>query len=300
MVYIHFPSSLTEEELMLQAKYQKLKKKKKALQAMKAPKPEVEKTPTLKHPAEARDAREVAKKLIKSGAISAIIRPPERHDTAGFKRSRGLERKLSASDRVLAGFQPFSASQGGDSPAEEPLPDPKKPKVQSLYDTFVPSKISEGLTTPPRKEESLVSLSPIKEGSTMRPDKPKSGHTIYVFGFDITEDLLKKTFQPFGHVVNISMEVEKNCGFVTFDKVEAADKAIADVNGTTVGSTQLKVSLARRQPVIEPINDASSSTTWSTIGTRKLNYANDYLTLLFHRLQRRGMPKRALIKTDEV
>lgn len=27
MVYIHFPSNLTEEELMLQAKYQKLKKK---------------------------------------------------------------------------------------------------------------------------------------------------------------------------------------------------------------------------------------------------------------------------------
>lgn len=27
MVYIHFPSHLTEEELMLQAKYQKLKKK---------------------------------------------------------------------------------------------------------------------------------------------------------------------------------------------------------------------------------------------------------------------------------
>lgn len=27
MVYIHFPSNLTEEEIMLQAKYQKLKKK---------------------------------------------------------------------------------------------------------------------------------------------------------------------------------------------------------------------------------------------------------------------------------
>lgn len=27
MVYIHFPTNLTEEELMLQAKYQKLKKK---------------------------------------------------------------------------------------------------------------------------------------------------------------------------------------------------------------------------------------------------------------------------------
>jgi negative elongation factor E len=33
-----------------------------------------------------------------------------------------------------------------------------------------------------------------------------------------------------------------------------------------VSGIQLKVSLARRQPVIEPINDASSSATWSTIG----------------------------------
>nr|CAG4652231.1 EOG090X0F8Z [Triops cancriformis] len=268
MVYIHFPSSLTEEELMLQAKYQKLKKKKKALQAMKAPKPEVEKTPTLKHPAEARDAREVAKKLIKSGAISAITRPPERHDTAGFKRSRGLERKLSVSDRVLAGFQPFSASQSGDSPAEDPLPDSKKQKVQNLYESFVSSKPTDGLATSPRKEETLPSMSPVKESPPARPEKPKSGYTIYVFGFDITEELLKKTFQPFGQVVNISMEVEKNCGFVTFDKTEAADKAITEVNGTTVSGVQLKVSLARRQPIIEPINDASSSATWSTIASR--------------------------------
>lgn len=39
------------------------------------------------------------------------------------------------------------------------------------------------------------------------------------------------------------------------------------MNGSMVSGIQLKVSLARRQPVIEPINDAASSTTWSTIGT---------------------------------
>ena len=35
--------------------------------------------------------------------------------------------------------------------------------------------------------------------------------------------------------------------------------------GSVVQGIELKVSLARRQPVIEPINDASSSATWSTI-----------------------------------
>ncbi len=86
---------------------------------MKAPKLEPEKTPTLKRPAEARDAREVAKKLLKSGAISAIRKPCEKTETAGFKRSRGLERKLSSSDRAPSGFQPFSASQGSMVPSEE-------------------------------------------------------------------------------------------------------------------------------------------------------------------------------------
>lgn len=116
---------------MLQAKYQKLKKKvysninhgkklalrslyfqKKAVLALKAPKPEPEKTPALKRPAEARDAREVAKKLLKSGAISAIPKPAEKTEKTIFKRSAGLERKLSSSDRAPSGYQPFSASQG--------------------------------------------------------------------------------------------------------------------------------------------------------------------------------------------
>jgi negative elongation factor E len=38
MVYIHFPANFTEEELMLQAKYQKLKKKKKSSASFKGPK----------------------------------------------------------------------------------------------------------------------------------------------------------------------------------------------------------------------------------------------------------------------
>nr|CAG4641265.1 EOG090X0F8Z [Eulimnadia texana] len=264
MVYLHFPSNLTEEELMLQAKYQKLKKKKKALQALKAPKPEPEKLP-VKRPAEARDAREVAKKLLKSGAISAITKPVERHETAGFKRSRGLERKLSLSDRAPSGFQPFSASQGSMVPPEEPMNEPKvKAKVPNLYENFVTSREPEPVppSKSPTKEPVAPSASPTKQ------ERPKTGHTIYVFGYGITEDILKKAFQSYGNIVNISMEIEKNCGFVTFDKTTSADRAITEINGSMVSGIQLKVSLARRQPVIEPINDASSSTTWSTIAAR--------------------------------
>lgn len=56
---------------------------------MKAPKPEPEKPMLPKRPAEARDAREVAKKLIKSGAISAITKQ-QKEPEHGFKRPRGM------------------------------------------------------------------------------------------------------------------------------------------------------------------------------------------------------------------
>lgn len=38
------------------------------------------------------------------------------------------------------------------------------------------------------------------------------------------------------------------------------------MDGSMVSGIQLKVTLARRQPQIEPINDASSSAAWATLG----------------------------------
>ncbi|KAB0796658.1 hypothetical protein PPYR_10756 [Photinus pyralis] len=246
MVYIHFPANFTEEELMLQAKYTKLKKKKKALQALKAPKPEPEKPVVPKRPAEARDAREVAKKLIKSGAISAIPKQEKRPEQA-FKRPRGLERKL-ISEKTVSGYQPFSAVQADDGPDN---PGNQPPRIKNLYDTFANQR--------DREERGLT------EKQREKTDKPRQGNTIYVTGYKITEEFLKKHFSTVGNIVNISMEIEKNRGFVTFDKVEASDRAIAEMDGSMVSGIPLKVSLARRQPQIEPINDATSSSTWSTL-----------------------------------
>ncbi|XP_039287139.1 negative elongation factor E [Nilaparvata lugens] len=254
MVYLHFPNHHTEEELMLQAKYHKLKRKKKALQALKSPRVETERTPTAlsKRPIEARDAREVAKKLIKSGAIPAIAKTPKRPEQAGFKRPRGLEKKLSGSERMVSGFQPFSATQPEDQEADV------RPRVKNLYESMMSAR---------DKEEGRANEK-VKEPG--KPDKPRQGNTIFVSGSfapgsNITEDLLKKAFQPCGNIVNISMEVEKNRGFVTFDKTDAAERAIAEVNGSMVSGVPLKVTLARRQVVIEPINDVSSSSAWCTI-----------------------------------
>lgn len=249
MVYLHFPSNLTEEELMLQAKYCKLKRKKKALQDLKAPKQEAERIPQApKRPTEARDAREVAKKLIKSGVITAPKTPKRPEQT--FKRSRGLERKLNSTEKTISSYQPFSATQ------EEEETETARPRVKDLYNSFVGAQDtgerSVGDTQTPTKQEA----------------KPRTGNTcttIFVCGYKITEDYLKKHFQSFGNIINISMEVEKNRGFITFEKLEAANRAISEMDGSMVSSIQLKVSLARRQPIIEPVGDAMSSSMWSPI-----------------------------------
>ncbi|KAL0279962.1 UNVERIFIED_CONTAM: hypothetical protein PYX00_001402 [Menopon gallinae] len=214
----------------------------------KSPKPEPEKTTTLpKRPAEGRDAKEIAKKLVKSGAITTS-KTPKRTEQTGFKRPMGLERKLSGVERTVSGYQPFSATQPEEAPDAE-----TRPKVKNLYDSFVSAR--------DREERGLND----KQKDPAKPDKPRQGNTIFVSGYKITEDLLRKTFQGSGNIVNVSMEIEKNRGFVTFDKMEAAERAINEMDGSMVSGVQLKVSLARRQPVVEAINDASSSSTWSTI-----------------------------------
>lgn len=99
----------------------------------------------------------------------------------------------------------------------------------------------------------------------VRTEKPRTGNTIYVSGKNVSEDFLKKHFGDYGTIVNISMEIEKGRGFITFSKPEATEKAIAEKHGKAIGGIQLQVQLARRQPQIEPINDASSSAVWSTL-----------------------------------
>ncbi|XP_016978857.1 negative elongation factor E [Drosophila rhopaloa] len=259
MVYIHFPTNLTEEEQMLQAKYQKLKKKKKALQAHKAPKPEPESSLTLKRPTDARDAREVARKLIKSGAIPAIQKQTKQDQTS-FKRPKGQERaKRSTSETSVASYQPFSSTQN--DVAQETIISEiikEEPRRQNLYQHFA--------TERDREERGVPEKVPM---DTVQPEKPRAGNTIFVSGNKVTEDFLKKTFNDYGTIVNVSMEIEKSRGFVSFAKPESADRAIAEMHGKNVNGINLQVQLARRQPQIEPINDASSSAVWSSIAASK-------------------------------
>ncbi len=279
MVFLQFPSALTEEEVMLQNKYAKLRRKKKQLAAIKnsggsggggakADDPstsadhdhELMLKKKKKPIPEAKDAKEVAKKLIRSGAIAAIQKSVEKgresEKSMGFKRSQGmskskyilssfrclitiamassgLERKLqTGSMDARAGYQPFSATHGPgggfDTGGEDMNPEPPEPpkKVKNLYESFVSARDREERGLSERDKHS---------------DKPRTGNTVYVFGYNVTEDIMRATFTaPNTKIVNISMEVEKNCGFVTFDKPEAAETAITEHNGSVVQGIELK------------------------------------------------------------
>lgn len=127
--------------------------------------------------------------MIKSGVITAPKTPKRPEQT--FKRSRGLERKLNSTEKTISSYQPFSATQ------EEEEIEAARPRVKDLYNSFVGAQDtgekSAGDTQSPSKQEV----------------KPRAGNTIFVCGYKITEDYLKKHFQSFGNIVNISMEVEK-------------------------------------------------------------------------------------------
>jgi negative elongation factor E len=63
----------------------------------------------IKRPSDARDAREVARKLLKSGSIQPILKPALKQDQTSFKRPKGQERKRIHSDNSgSVPYQPFS------------------------------------------------------------------------------------------------------------------------------------------------------------------------------------------------
>uniref|UniRef100_T1H6L7 Negative elongation factor E n=1 Tax=Megaselia scalaris TaxID=36166 RepID=T1H6L7_MEGSC len=160
---------------------------------------EPEKPISLKRPADARDAREVARKLIKSGAIPAIQKQQTKQDQTSFKRPKGQERKRIPSEAGVSSYQPFSSTQNdvaqefliNEMIKEEPVRGP------NLYQKY---------STEREKDEKVDK----KTSSSCRQyNKPRAGNTIFVSGNKVNEEFLKKHFSNFGSIVNVSMEIEK-------------------------------------------------------------------------------------------
>lgn len=82
MVFISFPTSTTSEEETLLKKYEKLEKKRNALEKSIKPEPEVV-AQTNSKPVEAKDAKKVIERLKKTGQLPQIINTAKKSE---FKR----------------------------------------------------------------------------------------------------------------------------------------------------------------------------------------------------------------------
>jgi polyadenylate-binding protein len=83
-------------------------------------------------------------------------------------------------------------------------------------------------------------------------NQQNQGINLYVKGFDasVTEDVLKAAFVPFGNVLNSKVMKDaqgasKKFGFITVATTEEAQKAIAELNGKTIGNSIVHVDVAK-------------------------------------------------------
>lgn len=58
------------------------------------------------------------------------------------------------------------------------------------------------------------------------------------------------------------MDTPRNCALVTYEKMASSDQLFAELNGMQVELVQLKVSIACKQPMLDP---ATGKSVWSSL-----------------------------------
>lgn len=278
-----FTSKLTEEEEFLKKRYVILRKKKKNLQQLRSKRKQeeaeasetgpskkkmkkgitrsisesVKQTGPEKNAAVARIRNissfnaaantAAAKELIKSGAIKLKV-----ETKTTFKRSLAKKKREETGKKPV--FQPFNPGSASSSDQNE---DPSPTKTVS--DQKNPTSNNSSKTTNNRKE-GYNRFS--KENRKFDRSAPRKGNTIYIHGYELSASLLEEHFTKFGKIIKVDIEQNSKSGFITFNSFEAADKAIDKMNDAMVAGTRLKVSLARRQRMLE---SAVSSSVWAPL-----------------------------------
>ncbi|MED6267936.1 hypothetical protein CHARACLAT_017116 [Characodon lateralis] len=93
----------------------------------------------------------------------------------------------------------------------------------------------------------------------------RKGNTVYVYGSGLVEDSLRSTFSQHGNIIDLSMDNPRNCAFITFEKMESADQAVVELNGAVVGDVHIKVSIARKQPMLDA---ATGKSVWASLAVQ--------------------------------
>ncbi|PKA63724.1 Polyadenylate-binding protein RBP45B [Apostasia shenzhenica] len=71
--------------------------------------------------------------------------------------------------------------------------------------------------------------------------------TIFVGGLDpnVTEDVLRQVFSPYGELVHVKIPAGKRCGFVQFVNRACAEEALMMLQGTQLGGQKVRLSWGR-------------------------------------------------------
>ncbi|XP_043994033.1 negative elongation factor E isoform X3 [Gambusia affinis] len=99
----------------------------------------------------------------------------------------------------------------------------------------------------------------------------RKGNTVYVYGSGLVEDTLRSAFSHHGNIIDLSMDNPRKygsstlCAFITFEKMESADQAVAELNGAVVGDVHVRVSIARKQPMLDA---ATGKSVWASLAVQ--------------------------------
>lgn len=117
---------------------------------------------------------------------------------------------------------------------------------------------------------------------------PRKGNTVYVHGVGMKKQMLTDAFSKFGKIIDLAMDDQRKCAFVTFDKMESADQAIQELDNTTIEDVTISVSIARKQPMLDA---AIEKSVWGQLAVQnsvkgshkdkraQVSYSEDYFSV---------------------
>ncbi|KAK3143660.1 hypothetical protein QOZ80_4AG0303250 [Eleusine coracana subsp. coracana] len=108
-----------------------------------------------------------------------------------------------------------------------------------------PMRIGPANWSSSRKTTGVQERVPNAQGAQSENDP--SNTTIFVGGLDpnVTEDVLKQVFAPYGEVVHVKIPIGKRCGFVQFATRPSAEQALQMLQGTLIGGQNVRLSWGR-------------------------------------------------------